>query len=274
MLLDKLIWQMEMRLAEPVSLSELAALCAVSPFHMVRSFRVATGLSPMTYLRARRLSVAAAALAEGSQDILPIALAAQYNSHAAFTRAFAAYFGVSPNTVRKARSLDNLTLMEPLKMSMNKIIESAPPDIRVRDGFRVAGLCLTCSYENNSGIPALWQAFNAREHEVDPDGTAGYGVCFQAEAEGHFNYLAGLETRGAHPIPKDMVQLDIPGGRYAVFTHKGHIADFPKMVCTAWSNGLSDAGLTPREAPDFELYDSRFDTESGRGEVELWIPIT
>lgn len=273
MLLDKLIWQMEMRLAEPVSLNELAALCAVSPFHMVRSFRMATGLSPMTYLRARRLSVAAAALAEGGQDILPIALAAQYNSHAAFTRAFAAYFGVSPNAVRKARSLDNLTLMEPLQMNKDMIVDIAAPEILDRAGFRVAGLNLTCRFENTSGIPALWQAFNAREDEVAAQPGPAYGVCYDADRVGHFNYLAGMEPTADHPLPADMVQVDIPAGRYAVFTHKGHIADFPKTVYTAWNIGLTDAGLTAREAPNFELYDGRFDAGTGRGEVELWLPV-
>lgn len=73
-LTDKLIWQMEMRLQQPVTLDALALACAASPYHLARSFRQATDMSPMTYLRARRRSVAAAALVDGESDILTIAL--------------------------------------------------------------------------------------------------------------------------------------------------------------------------------------------------------
>jgi AraC family transcriptional regulator len=113
-LIDRIIWQIEMRLHQPVSLESLADACAVSPYHMARSFRQITGMSPMTYLRARRLSVAAIQMISGDDDILHIALDAQYTSHAAFTRAFARYFGVPPQSIRKARSLNHVKLMEPL----------------------------------------------------------------------------------------------------------------------------------------------------------------
>ena len=70
-----------------------------------------------------------------------------------------------------------------------------------------------------------------------------------------------------------MDDVSIPAGRYAVFTHSGHISDLPKTVYTIWNKSLPDAGLNTREAPDFELYDCRFDPLTGRGDVEIWIPI-
>lgn len=76
----------------------------------------------MTYLRARRLSAAAEALATGGEDILTIALDVQYSSHEAFTRAFASYFGLLPSTVRTARSTQSLDLMEPLKMKKSQLV--------------------------------------------------------------------------------------------------------------------------------------------------------
>ncbi|MCK0096935.1 AraC family transcriptional regulator [Yoonia sp. F2084L] len=273
-LTDKLIWQMEMHLHQTVTLEALADACAVSPYHMARSFRQATGLSPMTYLRARRLSVAAVNLATGNRDILTIALDAQYNSHAAFTRAFASYFRVPPNSVRKARSLQNLNLMEPLKMEQELIVDVPAPEMKKRDAFRVIGLSTKCSFGNNSAIPPLWEAFNGRIDELDAD-TDGpfYGVCCDVTPNEDFRYVAGVEGNASSKIPKGMDDVTIPAGKYAVFTHKGHIADFPKTVYTVWNKALPDAGLTPREAPEFELYDQRFDIATGRGVVELWIPV-
>ena len=78
----------------------------------------------------------------------------------------------------------------------------------------------------------------------------------------------------ALPKTQGMDFVDIPASRYAVFTHSGHISDFPKTVYTIWNKYLPDAGLEPAGTPDFELYDRRFDPDTGRGDVEIWIPIS
>ena len=83
---------------------------------MVRAFAAATGLSVMRYVRARRLTEAARALANGAPDILSVALDADYGSHEAFTRAFRDHFGVTPEAVRGSARLDNLKLQEPIIM--------------------------------------------------------------------------------------------------------------------------------------------------------------
>ncbi|MEL6839333.1 MAG: AraC family transcriptional regulator [Pseudomonadota bacterium] len=272
--LNKLIWQIEMRLHQPVTLSDLAQACAISPYHMARSFRLASGLSPMAYLRARRLSVAAQQLAAGRQTVLSVALDAQYNSHAAFTRAFVAYFGMTPQSVCKMRCLETLSLMEPLKMQKEMIVDVAAPEIRTRPAFRVIGLDQIATFDDNSALATLWAQFNAREDEVaDLIGDCAYGVCCDADGQGTFRYVAGVEAPAGTGVPKDMSDVHLPAGRYAVFTHSGHIADFPKTVYTIWNKALPDAGLEPRQAPEFERYDQRFDVQTGRGEVEVWIPI-
>ena len=92
----KALWFIESHLADELTLDEIAAIGGVSRFHMVRAFAAATGLSVMRYVRARRLSEAARALAGGAPDILTLALDADYGSHEAFTRAFRDHFGVTP----------------------------------------------------------------------------------------------------------------------------------------------------------------------------------
>lgn len=273
-LIDRAVWQIEMRLHQPLSLTELSKLCAVSPFHLSRSFRSATGFSPMTYVRARRLSAAAEALATGEEDILAIALAAQYGSHEAFTRAFADYFGLLPRSVRAARSAHSLVLMEPFKMKKSLLVDVAAAEIKERDAFRVVGLSTHCTFEDTSAIPSLWQRFNERENDVPcAVGGAAYGVCCDADEAGRFRYVAGVESTAVADVPPGMDSVSMPAGRYAVFTHSGHVADLPKTFYTIWNKVLPDAGFEPKKAPDFELYDGRFDPSTGRGAVEIWIPI-
>jgi AraC family transcriptional regulator len=161
--------------------------------------------------------------------------------------------------------------MEALEMKKDMILPVAAPEIREREAFRVVGLSARCSCEDISGIPGLWQAFNAREDDVaDAVHGVAYGVCCDADGTGRFRYLAGVEASSA---PQGMDVVNLPKARYAVFTHCGHVADLPKTVYTIWNKALPDAALTPASAPDFERYDERFDVESGRGIIEVWIPV-
>src|SRR6201986_4361623 len=113
---QKALWYIESHLASELTLDEISGVAGVSRFHLVRAFAAATGFSVMRYVRARRLSEAAHALASGAPDILTLALDADYGSHEAFTRAFRDHFGVPPETVRATTCLDTLRLQEAILM--------------------------------------------------------------------------------------------------------------------------------------------------------------
>ncbi len=159
-------------------------------------------------------------------------------------------------------------------MESSRLIIVAPPELKDKTAFEVIGLGIQCSFENTNEIPSLWQAFNAREMEVaaGPD-AAAYGICNPADVESEFRYVAGVESLKDAKVPKGMERVSIAGGRYAVFTHTGHISEIGNCVYTTWNKSLPDLGLNPRQAPDFERYDKRFNPETGRGSVEIWIPI-
>ena len=226
----------------------------------------------MTYVRKRRLSFAAKAIAYSDEAILSIAINSGYGSHEAFTRAFANNFGVSPSSARDARSISTLCLMEPMKMKNDMIVDVPPPEMRHREAFRVVGLSAQCSFEDTSAIPGLWRLFNGREVDVqDAEAGAAYGVCCVTDEMGRFRYIAGVQARGR---TDGMDHVDVPEARYAVFNHLGHISDLPKTVYTIWNMSLPNLGLEPQKAPDFERYDRRFDPFTGRGKVEIWIPVS
>src|SRR6476619_2734305 len=113
---QKALWFIESHLADQLTLDQIAGVAGIWRFHLVRAFAAATGLSVMRYVRARRLSEAARALAGGAPDILTLALEADYGSHEAFTRAFRDHFGVTPEIVRATTCLDRLKLQEPIVM--------------------------------------------------------------------------------------------------------------------------------------------------------------
>jgi AraC family transcriptional regulator len=176
---QKALWYIETHLASALTLDEVAAMGGVSRFHMVRSFAAATGLSVMRYVRARRLSEAARALACGAPDILALALEADYGSHEAFTRAFRDHFGVTPEAVRGLKRLDNLRLQEPIVMDSTIIDNLQAPRFQTGKPLLIAGLGERISQENKgAGIPSQWNRFHQSVQNIpDRVGKVAYGVC-------------------------------------------------------------------------------------------------
>src|SRR4051794_30849048 len=161
---QKALWYIESHLASALTLEQVAAIAGISRFHMVRAFAAATGLSVMRYVRVRRLSEAARALAGGAPDILRVALDADYGSHQAFTRAFRDHFGVTPEAVRGAAHLDNLQLQEPITMESTLIDNLQPPRFATGKPLLVAGVGERYTFESGAAIPSQWQRFR---HKVD-----------------------------------------------------------------------------------------------------------
>src|SRR6201988_4964558 len=126
---QKALWFIESHLADPLTLDDISSMAGVSRFHMVRAFAAGTGFAVMRYVRARRLTEAARALAGGAPDILTLALDADYGSHEAFTRAFRDHFGLTPETVRATTCLKQLKLQEPITMISKALDHIDPPRV-------------------------------------------------------------------------------------------------------------------------------------------------
>ncbi|RIK42754.1 MAG: hypothetical protein DCC55_07835 [Chloroflexi bacterium] len=99
-LLNLAVAYMESNLTQPASVEGAAALAGYSRTHFSRTFLNVTGITPVAYLRKRRLTEAARELVTSSKRILDIALDYQFQSQEAFTRSFKREFGVSPGFYR------------------------------------------------------------------------------------------------------------------------------------------------------------------------------
>jgi AraC family transcriptional regulator len=270
----KALWFIEGHFANDITLSEISAVAGVSHFHMVRAFGMTTGRSVMRYVRARRLTEAAKVLANGAPDILTVALDAGYNSHEAFTRAFRDQFGLTPERLRGAGTVHGLSLTEAFTMDETPTKTLNPP--RIVDGrpLLIAGLGDHFNFESLAGIPALWQRF--REHFGHVPGQVGdvkYGVCYNTDDAGHFDYIAGVEVADFTALPSDFARLRLTAQRYAVFAHEQHISTIRGTFMAIFNDWLPASGYTNADAAPFERYDERFNPHTGMGGFEIWIPI-
>ena len=271
---QKALLFIESHLADALTLDEIAGVAGISRFHMVRAFAAATGFSVMRYVRARRLSEAARALANGAPDILKLALEADYGSHEAFTRAFRDHFGVTPEAVRASARIDNLRLQEPIVMDSTALDNLSAPRFVTGNALLVAGLSERVSHENGAAIPGLWQRFHQSvDHIPGRVGKVAYGVCCNGDDAGNFDYISGVEVTDFSDLPREFSRVRIPEARYAVFTHRDHVSTIRRTVSTIWNHWLPASGLKMADAPNFERYDENFDALTGNGGFEIWVPV-
>ncbi|MDI7776035.1 AraC family transcriptional regulator [Asticcacaulis sp. EMRT-3] len=271
-LIRKIVWYVEAHLERNPDLAEISRATDASRFHITRLFAAVSQRPLMAYVRARRLSQAAKALMVAG-DILDVAVANGYGSHAAFTRAFRAEFGMSPKDLRLSGNLAALALTEPFSMTEIKTLPTQTPRLVDGAAMTIAGLAHAYTMTQLTGIPGQWQAF--RDHFGHIDGQVGgvcYGVSYDFKPDG-LTYMSGVEIDGSGILPDGFSTIKIPSGRYAIFEHHGHvsgISDTWRAIYDAW---LANAGLKPQYTPSFERMDERFDGHTGIGVIEIWVPV-
>lgn len=88
-------------LDEPLTRGVLADVAGFSVPHFHRVFTAQLGENIASYIRRVRLERAARKLRMGAVDITQVALAAGYETHTAFSRAFRQQYGLSPSQFRQ-----------------------------------------------------------------------------------------------------------------------------------------------------------------------------
>jgi len=86
---------------QPLTLDDLARVAALSPNHLLRTFRQAFGQTPHQYLTERRLARAHALLTHTDQPVTAICLAVGFESLGSFSSLFRRRYGLAPSHLRQ-----------------------------------------------------------------------------------------------------------------------------------------------------------------------------
>ena len=145
----------------------------------------------------------------------------------------------------------------------------------------LAGLGRVLTWSEMGEIPRLWNEFGPRIGSVPGEvGEAAYGVNLAPPADGgDFGYMAAVEVSDPAVVPADLSTLSVPAKRYAVFPHRGHVTELTRTIGAIMSEWLPQSGhRSPEVGPGgmvfLERYSEQFDPETGRGGMEVWMPIS
>lgn len=98
---DPILDYINRNLDSPLTLEEIAAISHFSKYHFCRVFKQKTGMTPMQYVRLRRVSRAKELLVESDRSISEIAVICGYDNFGFFCRVFRSLTGMTPSDYRR-----------------------------------------------------------------------------------------------------------------------------------------------------------------------------
>jgi AraC family transcriptional regulator len=282
--LNQLVDLVEEHLTEELDVDGLARSLGTTEYHLRRMFSSLAGMPLSEYVRRRRMTVAAADVVRGEDELLSIAVRHGYGSTEAFGRAFRAVHGAGPGDVRR----DGGPLRTQPRLRFRLTVEgSNPMDTRIvdRPAFRLVGHAARVPLIHRGINPHIQQHVTAlpmEEHrrlkalgdtepagllqvsdDVDPDAAEG----------SELTYLHGVAVREDTTAPDGLDTIEVPAGRWAVFRTSG---PHPEALQTTWAATASEwFPANPwrlRPGPSLVAVLDRADDFS-TATCELWLPV-
>ena len=275
--LKRAIDYIEKNLDKDINFEIVAKEVGMSAFYFHRIFSAVIGISPTTYIRNRRLTVAAQEISKNNENILDIALKYGFESHEAFSRAFKSFHGVVPKLAKaNGNEFKNYSKAD-IDCEFNSITSNKVLNFRIedKDNFRVAALFRNFNLDKKNEIPEFWK-------EVKEDGTLQkisdnytkntLGICIGTQNFFDYQYGIGREIEELEDIDRikselKMKVVEIPKCSWVVFKCEGQDE---KDINELWTRIYKEFFITTSYKQcmdiDFELYDDK--------DTEIWIPIS
>lgn len=264
----------ENNLTEDISVEDIAARAFLSPFYFQKIFHVLCGYTVGEYIRMRRLSCAAQELMSGDVKVIDTAMRYGYSSPDSFSKAFAAFHGISPSAVKNGgESGTVIRSFAPLRIKISleggNMLEYS---IKEKASFTIVGYARKFSTDTSyAEIPQFWQ-----EHFRSGRGKhimGKFGACLDSDGK-NFEYIIADNYMQQNDIPEGCVTRTIRGGLWAVFPCRGELPDSLQSVNTKiWSEWLQSLkGYELDGDLDIEVYfPPAKDPKDNYSEI--WIPV-
>lgn len=268
-------------LDENLELDRVAAVAAFSRFHFARVFRALVGETLKEYTRRLQLERAARNLKLRDEPITQLALEAGFETHESFTRAFSAMFGLPPSAYRAAHKpapdsasgthIDDVAAYHPPHYG-----DVPPPEVKDLAPMRVVFLRHVGPYGQ---VGATWgRLFGwAGMRGLLGPGTKMLGIVHDdpdVTPDDKIRYDAAIAVSRPVSPEGEFGAMELPGGSYAVATHRGPYANLAQAYQRVYGAWLPTSGYELRDELAFEHYlNSPQDTRPEDLLTLLYIPV-
>ncbi len=275
--INKVVQFINNHLGENLDLQTLASVGNYSTYHFHRIMRAHFGESLGAYIVRLRLETAVSLLRFSEVSISDIAFKVGYESPSSFNKAFKKRFGVSPNEyrqnnsslVRKESSKILFRAMESLKNLTPKIKQVKTTKViysqMLGDYHKSASKAweVVCDFAKKRRLFGFKTEFIGISHD-DPKVTESeklrYDACIVVTKD--------IEPEG------EIGFKEIPGGKYAVFTHKGAYENFSDTYDYIFGKWIPENNIELRDVQSFEKYlNSPDKTKPEKLLTEIYVPI-
>ncbi|WP_276978832.1 AraC family transcriptional regulator [Flavobacterium filum] len=256
--INKAIAFIESNSTSDIQLKDIATHANLSQYHFHRVFKSLTGDTTKDFLTRLRLEKAAIKLKHSQNDIGQIAFDCGYQNHETFTRAFKAYFGLTP--VEYRNSLAELTKNKQKEYRKANIDLSAlniqGPIIKTIPDLHLAYIRHTGSYDQvGSSFQQLM--FWAATHLVLKIKPVTIGIVHDnpdLTEEQHIRFDACVLVAKEIKPRGEIGYKKIEGGKFAVFTYKGAYEGFYNVYDYIYNVCLFDNQFELADKPALEWY--------------------
>jgi AraC family transcriptional regulator len=137
------------------------------------------------------------------------------------------------------------------------------------------------SFANNQTYE-LWHDFMPRLNEIsDRSGTTLFSIEIynnprffsEFNPEAPFEKWAAVEVNTLNDIPSGLETLNVSGGLYAVFLHRGTASEGEKTYRFIFETWLPDSVYTLDDRPHFAVMGDKYKNNHPESEEEIWIPV-
>lgn len=237
-------------LDEPLDLDTLAEIACLSRFHWHRIYRAMAGETAAETVRRLRLQRAAFELVNEGRAIGEVARRAGYTTEAAFSRAFAAAYGLPPATFRSSGQHAELIRAKEERNAMAFPIEIRDLPKRYALGIVHRGpyqeigrsfdrLFMTLKKEKAlEQVRGLFGRYVQDPDSVAPEDLRSHACVFVEEP--------GIAVNG-------LEALTVAGGPYAVLTYRGPYAAMKPAYDWLFGTWLPQSGREARNEPVIEI---------------------
>lgn len=278
----------EMYVQEDITCESLVELTGFSKSHFLRVFEAYTNSTVMSYVRGRKLHLAAERLNQSKEKIVDIAYDFGFESHDVFGRAFKRTYGITPENYRRNRFLlpafHAVNLAQQRKGVVDKMEQKPRTVIVTKPAMKLIGI--ESRIEDGVSSPDLWkkyfdeweQTFGSISHlRVDPEKEIDYALSVDRDESG-YTYFIGIEVTSVEHVPLGTKVRTIPKTKYARFTAIGPVGEsMGRTYDYIFREWFPSSSYQTAAGPIMEHYDMRCATHLGtppeKHEMEIYIPI-